>query len=360
MSASAKKILALISVSLLLAACNPGTTGGGSASSSSSSSESPPLITHNVSYTGVIDKLEASIYQQGTHKLTMDDGQMVLLQSTDSGLNLDIYLGKRVEVRGSVETTVESGGMLMRVEEVTILETASSSSESSMMESSKSKMCGGIAGIQCENGQICVDDPSDSCNPNNGGADCSGMCVTPVMSSSSSSAVASSSSSKAAVSSSKAAVSSSEAMMSSAAAVSSSAPDMSGLESQIQLMAKQDYGTPSLWTQKYCTSHVGFCIPVHKNWYFKSFGATTSNLWHSEFAMQDITGLGQGPIVLNLVAGSSASMNATDGQVKVQGSDVIAYKDWNDGNHFELIADARLKAAVEYMISHMTNYTTAD
>lgn len=37
-------------------------------------------------------------------------------------------------------------------------------------------MCGGIAGIQCNGAAVCVDDPSDSCNPDAGGADCSGIC----------------------------------------------------------------------------------------------------------------------------------------------------------------------------------------
>jgi hypothetical protein len=36
--------------------------------------------------------------------------------------------------------------------------------------------CGGIAGIQCPGGGHCVDDPSDSCDPKNGGADCGGIC----------------------------------------------------------------------------------------------------------------------------------------------------------------------------------------
>jgi len=35
---------------------------------------------------------------------------------------------------------------------------------------------GGIAGIQCPGGGRCVDDPSDSCDPNKGGADCGGIC----------------------------------------------------------------------------------------------------------------------------------------------------------------------------------------
>ncbi len=39
------------------------------------------------------------------------------------------------------------------------------------------QMCGGIAGFLCPEGQICVDDPSDSCDPANGGADCIGICT---------------------------------------------------------------------------------------------------------------------------------------------------------------------------------------
>lgn len=231
------------------------------------------------------------------------------------------------------------------------------------MASSK-KFCGGIAAFQCGAGEVCVDDPSDDCDPMNGGADCGGMCIPAPASSEAamSSSVAPVASSTAPIirsSSSRAAVSSvASSVMSSVA--SSAAPSTSGaLEGQIALMAKQDYATPSLWTQQYCTSHVAFCIPVHKNWYFKSFGATTSNQWHVEYAMMDITELGQGPIVMNLMAGTSASMNATTGQVQTRGSEVIGFLDWREGTHFEIIADARLKAAVEYMLSHITAYTPA-
>lgn len=38
--------------------------------------------------------------------------------------------------------------------------------------------CGGIAGIQCPNGYTCVDDPTDTCDPKSGGADCGGICIT--------------------------------------------------------------------------------------------------------------------------------------------------------------------------------------
>lgn len=39
-----------------------------------------------------------------------------------------------------------------------------------------SSFCGGIAGIECPKGEVCADDPNDDCDPNNGGADCGGIC----------------------------------------------------------------------------------------------------------------------------------------------------------------------------------------
>lgn len=37
--------------------------------------------------------------------------------------------------------------------------------------------CGGIAGIRCPDGLACVDDPGDTCDPEQGGADCAGICI---------------------------------------------------------------------------------------------------------------------------------------------------------------------------------------
>jgi hypothetical protein len=41
----------------------------------------------------------------------------------------------------------------------------------------KNDPCGGFGGLQCSDGMTCVDDPSDTCDPMQGGADCMGMCV---------------------------------------------------------------------------------------------------------------------------------------------------------------------------------------
>jgi hypothetical protein len=40
----------------------------------------------------------------------------------------------------------------------------------------ESVFCGGFAGIACPGAGNCVDDPSDDCDPQNGGADCGGIC----------------------------------------------------------------------------------------------------------------------------------------------------------------------------------------
>ncbi|MCA9558409.1 MAG: hypothetical protein KC583_07595, partial [Myxococcales bacterium] len=37
--------------------------------------------------------------------------------------------------------------------------------------------CGGFAGVPCPDGDLCIDDPGDECDPDGGGADCPGICV---------------------------------------------------------------------------------------------------------------------------------------------------------------------------------------
>ena len=51
-----------------------------------------------------------------------------------------------------------------------------SGSATTFADPPKGATCGGITGIPCPEGCICVDDPGDDCNPKRGGADCSGTC----------------------------------------------------------------------------------------------------------------------------------------------------------------------------------------
>ncbi len=347
----ARIIVPLFACTSLLVSCNsqpnetPDDTYSSLPSETTSSTAAIP-VTSNVTYTGKVGRLDVSIAMQGTHKLTLKNGNVLLLAS--KSLNLEPYVGEDVEVFGSVQPTVEGSGTIMEVTKIKLEPIALSSS------SPASVFCGGIAGIACPSGKTCVDDASDTCDPNNGGADCGGMCVlSDAGLSLSSSAVSSLTSSSVGSSSSK--MSSSSLATSASSTSSSAAPVHSeAMEQQIVLMAKQNF-EGSLWTQKYCTGHIGFCVPAHKNWYYKSFGATTTNLWHVEFGMSAIENLGDGAIVLNLANGTSASLGATDGQVRTQGSDVVGFKDW-EGKHFEIVGDARLQTAIQYMVSHIEQY----
>ncbi len=343
----------LLCLCLVLAGCFGGTDespsdNGGDASSSSSSLTSSSPATRNVTYEGTIDELGITIYQQGTHRLTLDNGDFILLTSGDPGLDLDAYLDKRVEVRGSSQPTVEAGGTIMTVGVVTLLEDDSSSSSAS-----SAPMCGGIAGIPCDEGMICIDDPSDDCDPTQGGADCSGICVTD----SSPSPSSSSSSSSSAITSSSA-VSSASSPQSPPAASSSSASSApsSSSDEQIEAMAEQTYDDDAQWTQEYCTSHIGFCIPVHRNWFYKSFGTTTSFLWHVEFDLAAIENLGDGPLSLNLLSGSTEQ----SGQIVQDGSLVRGRLNWSENRHFEIVGDARLRPAIEYLLSHIEQFSPAE
>jgi hypothetical protein len=48
---------------------------------------------------GVIQKQGPTIYQYGTHKLVSDKGETIYALTSDS-INLDLYIGKKVELQG--------------------------------------------------------------------------------------------------------------------------------------------------------------------------------------------------------------------------------------------------------------------
>jgi hypothetical protein len=58
---------------------------------------------------------------------------------------------------------------------------AAGASIASKGECSPRVFCGGIAGFPCPGAGMCVDDPSDECDPEQGGADCGGLCQCDVI-----------------------------------------------------------------------------------------------------------------------------------------------------------------------------------
>ena len=93
-------------------------------------------------------------------------------------------------------------------------------------------------------------------------------------------------------------------------------------------MAKQDFAT-SNWTQAYCAPPtIGFCVPIHRNWYFKSFGSATEALWHLEIGSQEVENTHDGSIAVNLMGGSLASEGVGEGDVRDDGTTVRGYREW--------------------------------
>jgi len=265
--------------------------------------------TENVLYRGLLEEAGVSIFMQGTHKLTLNDGRFIMLESTD--VNLIHYEGQNVEVFGSVRATVEQGGMIMRVESVKSLDSSSSSSSEDTSASSESS-------------SSTSDDTDDD------------------SSSSSSSRSSSSSSAATATSSTATTPSSAEAWEASA-----------DLMAKAELMAKDKQG-PENWTQKYCSTHIGFCIPVHRNWWFKSFGTTSSAVWHLEIGPSEMNNLGEGPITVRLVAGDVSTSGMSDGEVSIEGGAIRGVRSWTGNRHFEIRGPATLETAVRYLTEQIS------
>lgn len=116
-------------------------------------------------------------------------------------------------------------------------------------------------------------------------------------------------------------------------------------------MAKANMSAAN-WSQEYCSQGYGFCIPVHKNWWYKSF-LGNAGLVSVELSPDEIEVAGSGPLVVTLKSGTAASMQAADGDVRVQGGMVYGYRDFSDNRHFVVSAPANLEAAVRYIIERI-------
>ena len=112
------------------------------------------------------------------------------------------------------------------------------------------------------------------------------------------------------------------------------------------------------FTKQYCSPHIGFCIPYHRNWYFQSFGANVSPyLWHVEIADHSVEEVGQGVIMVNLVSGGLPS-SESEGVAVSQGDFVVTSRQWTGNRHFKISAPKELRAAVEYMANGLVVYQT--
>jgi hypothetical protein len=69
-------------------------------------------------FQGTVEELGFSIFMQGSHQLMDDKGERVALLQAREGLDLNAYLGKKVEVSGSASASVEGGATFVTVDSV--------------------------------------------------------------------------------------------------------------------------------------------------------------------------------------------------------------------------------------------------
>jgi hypothetical protein len=301
---------------LLFTACSP-TEQGADEATLPPHPPSPPVEvqpssdipeTENVFYRGMVRPAGISIYMEGSHKLSLEDGRFVLLESED--LDLNGYVGEEVEVFGAIRPTVEAGGIIMRVERINLVEEEvndttegkSSSSEDAVEEEASS------SSTAEDNTDTDDDVPPEDPDPTD--TDDDDTDTTPPVDVS---------------------------------------PEM---QVKIDTMASHKF-TADQWTQQYCSSHIGFCIPIHRNWWYKSFGATSSKLWHVEMSSEEVTDLGNGPILVELVSGTVASEKSVDKQVRTVQGESIGYRSWTGNRHFEIRGPLTLKNAITYITENL-------
>ena len=344
--------LSILLLPLLLFACSLGENAGDIPVVPAPVVEAPEpileeedLVTYNVTYTGIVEEGGMTIYQEGSHRLMLSDGKMVLLEGE---LPIDLYVGKLVRVKGDVMPTVEAGGTIMDVKEIAWIrrELDEDGDETEALRT----LCGGESGAGCPAGSVCElqeDGP--------------GVCTDGEGVDESAAAVSDSEDEDETDTDNEEDVDSEGSSADTEAEDAEDSDDDSDEEesepstevdadlgSTVLLMVDEDY-TSDRWTQEYCSSHIQFCVEIHKNWYYKSFGATASHLWHIEMGASAVESFGNGPIVVSLKSGDLSALGVQDGEVKVINKKVIGYRSWSDSRHFEISASAALGEPVGYI-----------
>lgn len=288
--------------------------------------EQPVRETNNVTYTGTIQPAGISIYQQGSHRLSLPGGKFILLESDSKDLNG--YVGEDVTIFGSLRPTVEAGGMIMRVERIELIAPEEELEPEPEEDAVEELPVNEDEETTVE--QVPQMEPGDEENadeevvselPVEESTDEEPLAEDPVV----------------------------EEIGEEEGEAAATTPEYM---ERVEVMARQDYASVN-WTQQYCSSHIGFCAPVHRNWWFKSFGTTNQKLWHVELSSEPIEAMNQGPISIDLLAGDipveSGTIDTTNGKVS-------GYAQWSFGRHFVISADAALQEAVEYITNNITEY----
>jgi hypothetical protein len=314
--------------------------------------EDEDLVTRNVTYTGILEEGGVTIYQQGTHRLMLSDGRMVLLEVVDGkNFALGLYEGKLVRVNGDVAPTVEAGGTIMKVNDIGWIrrEVNTEGDEEEVIRAICGEGSGCDDGFVCELGEevgVCVSDDGEIEEESEDEAVEAVEDLEVVEEEEGSEEVEDVEDETLEEEEDD---SDEPEELDDEEETTEEEPTIDHSEA-IEMMVSEDYAAER-WTQEYCSSHVGFCVPVHKNWYYNSFGATASVLWHLEMGAMPVENFGEGPLIVDLKSGDLSALGVTDGEVKEVGSRVIGYRSWSNSRHFEISGASEIREPIEFITS---------
>ena len=306
----------------------------------------PVRETNNVTYTGTVQPAGISVYQQGSHRLVLPGGKFVLLESDD--IDLNGYVDEEVQIFGALRPTVEAGGMIMRVERIELVVTEVDEIVEELPLAPEGEEPPAEEPIEEPVEEAPIEEsPTDAEEAEELTDEKEIEAIEEIEESNEEEPLPSTDEEVA-----EEDIEVIEEVEEDVVEEETSEEPSAELLERIELMERQDYSAAN-WTQEYCTSHIAFCAPVHRNWWFKSFGATSSTLWHVELSPEPIESLGQGPIVVELIAGS---IGDSDGTVEVVDGSAIGYREWTFGRHFRISAASTLEAPVRYITENISDY----
>ncbi|MBI1812944.1 hypothetical protein HY285_05730 [Candidatus Peregrinibacteria bacterium] len=260
-------------------------------------------------FQGMVEMARGGVAVSGTHRLLLSNGTSVFLRSEAQDLNS--YIGQSVEVRGFLSDAPQFGNTVLNVREIQLMteetssETVASSSSSSVGISSSSM----------------PEEPSNR--------------------------ISSSASTRRNASSSQR--SSQPAAVVTQPSFSSQPTAQLSSETQVKVKKMSTVKSETAWTLQYCSPpSIGFCFPVRGDWYFHSFGKGTAFLWHVEVSSQELSDLGDGPIVVNLAAGRIPE-GIGDQSLVENGGYLTGYRAWTGNRHFEVSGPLPLRPSLEYI-----------
>lgn len=281
--------------------------------------------TKNVYYRGIIQPSGINIYQQGTHKLSLPDGRFILLESDTVDLNG--YVGEEVEIFGALRPTVEGGGTIMRVERAAaVIEEAEEETDAEIADEPASSAKNEEKDVLEQE----TEEPEEEIAPDT------------------KEETAEESPEKEIPPQVDKIEEEEEAKLPDETEIKVIDKNSEEYKALVETMSKQDYSADN-WNQEYCSKHIRFCIPIHKYFWYRSFGATEKALWHVEFGTKEIENLGDGPLVLELLVGVEGQEPAKEGMA-------TATSKWDDKSFFFIYGPSEISDAVNYMAGQIKSY----